>query len=144
MDAACQCGTPERRAAQMDFPMQYNAELEEYCLVHGATQNGKAAMRYCFWCGGKLPDTKRASLFTEPDEQEQAALGRLTDRIKNAAAMRALLGEPDEIHTDDGFPFGQLPWKYQYTYNQRWNTLVLYVFEAEDGSVDFGHTGKKK
>ena len=58
---------PDRWASDPSFPVVFDIEMNEYAVVHAPNQQTQAIMRYCFWCGGALPDSKRGMFFMEPD-----------------------------------------------------------------------------
>ena len=66
--------------------------------------------------------------------------------------MRAVLGEPDHIfpRATDGYQLEQAKLynikqpKNQYTYQSGWQTLTLFIFEQDDGSVTSTYSGKSK
>ena len=152
MSEPCQCGMPEKWAADSTFPVGFNAKMNEYHIVHGPSQNATAIMRFCFWCGGKLPASKRDSFFTEPSEEELQRVRSVMEQVHDANSMRAVLGEPDFVHprrTDDysadqariynmKFP------RTQYLYQTGWKTLSLFVNEQDDGSLSYSISGKQK
>lgn len=60
---SCECGFPKRWFADPTWPVEFDERMNEYNLVH---DGAKAIMRYCYWCGGRLPDSKRDNFFTTP------------------------------------------------------------------------------
>ena len=106
-------------------------------------------MYYCFFCGGKLPDSLRGKLFSELDKSELDEVRALTDKIDSVEKIHEVLGEPDEIFTndpekDDCFnvlrPSNKcIRW---YVYRNRWKSLELQIHEHEDGTLGFSFFGK--
>jgi hypothetical protein len=107
-------------------------------------------MRFCFWCGGRLP-SKRAGLFTEPDERELVSVRTLLHGARSIAEVTERLGPPDSVHDwvdDPGGLFtpdelSKSTWKRSLEYSRRWKTLNLQVFEMPDGSVSYASFGKR-
>ncbi len=93
----CTCGLPEKWAQAPNFPVKFDAEVNEYCLVYGKRGRWHHVMRYCFWCGGRLPESTRGKLFTEPSQAEMAEIRRMLAGARSAEEILATLGQPDEI-----------------------------------------------
>jgi hypothetical protein len=59
---------------------------------------------HCFLCGGKTPESRRASLFAIISDDEKSRLYELTKDIKTLEAAISTLGQPDyeapETETD--------------------------------------------
>ena len=91
----CNCGFPEKWAQAPSFPVRFNAELNEYHLVYGESQRWCHTMHYCFWCGGRLPESKRGELFTDPDKREMDEVRSLLAGAKSSADVFRILGKPD-------------------------------------------------
>src|SRR2546421_13111030 len=90
---ACECGTVEDLASDPKSPIKYDESLKEYNLVRGKVHY---RMYFCFFCGGKLAGSKRASLFTEPSEKEQREVLEVMSKVRSMEEARHVLGKPDE------------------------------------------------
>ena len=70
-DGFCNCGLPKRwTKGPPHFPLKYDEEMNEYSIARGQNKDREALMYYCFFCGGKLPKSKRDSQFTKPRKNE--------------------------------------------------------------------------
>jgi hypothetical protein len=144
----CACGLPAKWARSAHFPVTLDDETGEYQMIHGPPEHRAVfIMRFCFWCGGRLP-SRRASLFMEPDEQELESLRVLLRDARSIADVLQRLGPPDIVHEWADDPSGLFPptevrrWKRSLQYSKCWKTLDLQVFEMPDGSVNYATSGK--
>lgn len=74
--ANCDCGTIQSLARHHESPIEYDENLDEYNLR--SDQKVYYRLYFCFFCGGKLPESKRASLLytessPEPIQQKKLA-----------------------------------------------------------------------
>ena len=140
----CECGHPERWAADPTWPVEFDERMNEYNLVHDGV---KAIMRFCYWCGGRLPDSKRGDFFTTPDETELAEVRALLADAKTAEDVFRILGSPDETHdwkepARPSYVDGKtIRWKRTFRYSTRWKTLILDVYDMPDGRISFSTYG---
>ena len=143
---------PDKWTMDPSFPVVFDIATNEYAVLHGPNQRAQAVMRYCFWCGGALPESKRDTFFTAPDPAEVTAMKRILARVSDARSMRDVLGEPDstddwprdEYHRQQAEIYGIERWERQYTYTSRWRTLCVTITEKADGSVTYAFSGKAK
>jgi hypothetical protein len=141
----CSCGHPEEWKVNDKIPISYSEELNEYSLM--CEGGHEFIMYYCFFCGGKLPDSTRGQLFSEIDKSEEDEVRSLIEAIDTVGKMREVLGEPDEIvdhDLDDGYYVLKnknkcVRW---YVYRKRWKSLVLQIGENDDGTLGFSYGGK--
>ena len=133
----CECNWPIRAVESLHFPVTSDDQMGEYHLQ--TIPNGHAIMRFCPWCGGAFPESKRDSFFTDPRDDEVAQLDALIVAMTDVEAMRASLGEPD--HTIPSHPDNK-QWICQYTYSSKWDSLELTVQETLDGKLNFSYGGK--
>ena len=70
----CECDWLARAAAEPDIPVRFNEQVAEYQLTYGPDGQGRMRLRYCPFCGGAAPKSRRAELFTR---LTQAELNRL-------------------------------------------------------------------
>ncbi|QDT48905.1 hypothetical protein Pan258_29520 [Symmachiella dynata] len=139
----CTCGLPDKWAANPEFPVEFDEMTNEYQL---SCERSIAMMRYCFFCGGRLPDSKRGELFTTPSQEEKEEVQRLFSNAKTAEDALRMLGPPDETHEWDesatrGFE-NVVRWKQTLRYTSRWDSLILDVQEMPDGKISFVICGK--
>jgi len=141
---------PERWVVDPHFPVEFDREMNEYHLVH---KGARAVMRYCFWCGGRLPASKRGAFFTTPKKSEMAEVRSLLKGAKSHEDVVGVLGPPDKTVDLGGSsrkPNGEIlcRWRQQLLYSTRWKTLVLHVPVVIDGRFEYsihGHyLGKNK
>jgi hypothetical protein len=124
------CGMPDRWVVDPHFPVEFDEEMNEYHVVH---KGARAQMRYCFWCGGRLPESKRGTFFTTPDMAEMAEVEALLKGAKSHEDVVRILGPPDEVHDLGGFTKDKATggvvarWDQHYRYSTRWKTVVLHV-----------------
>ena len=147
----CNCHNPEEWKVNDKIPVSYCEELNEYhILCEGGIE---LVMNYCYFCGGKLPDSLRGQLFVEIDNSEKDEVKFLTDKIDTVEKIHEVLGEPDKIvdrdlKEKDFFILKSkskcLRW---YVYYKRWKSLKLQILENEDGTLGFSispkYAGKK-
>ena len=118
--------------------------MNEYQLVR---DGARATMRYCFWCGGRLPESKRGSFFTTPDPAEMAEVQSLLQGAKSHEDVLQILGPPDEILEFGGSEFEKATglvlsrWEQHYQYATRWKTLVLEVPIVLEGRFTYSIGG---
>jgi hypothetical protein len=126
----CECGMPQRWIADAHFPVEFDEEMNEYQLVR---DGARSPMRYCFWCGGRLPESKRGTFFTTPDKAERDEVASLLKGAKSHEDVVQMLGPPDQILDMGGAEkdtkTGKLlaRWEQHYEYTTRWKSLVVYV-----------------
>jgi hypothetical protein len=135
----CECGSPERWVVNPYFPIEFNEQMNEYELVH---LGARAVMRYCFWCGGRLPESKRGTFFTTPDRAEMDEVSRLLRDAKSHEDVMRILGPPDEVVDmggNDTDKSGRLlaRWEQHYRYSTRWKSLVVHVPVIVEGRFSY-------
>lgn len=145
----CNCKMPEKWSKDPHFPLEYDAALNEFNIVHGEARNFRTPILYCPYCGGRLPESKRDTFFVRLDETEEKQMQELMTRVCDVESMRNILGEPDRsyeslINEEQRQLYEMKKWKRQYTYESRWRTLCLYIFERDDGSVQYSWAPKEK
>jgi hypothetical protein len=124
------------------FPVKFDAQLNEYSIVYGERHSHR--MRYCFWCGGKLPESKRNDHFAVPEQDEMAHAVAVLKQAKSMEDVLDVLGEPQmtmsnelSAKTSEGFPFRR-----QWKYTRRWKTIEVVVIEMDDGSLQLAFMPK--
>ena len=139
----CECRHPERWIADPHFPIGFDEEMNEYYIRF--EKGGQAIMRYCFWCGGSLPKSKRGALFTTPSELEMVEVQTLLQDAKSHEDVLRILGPPDEVVELGGSFTGPdntiSTWDSHYLYAKRWETLVLKVPKIREGRFSYSMSG---
>ena len=126
----CQCGAPEWWIADPHIPVEFDERMNEYGIVRDGSWT---VMRYCFWCGGKLPESKRGDFFTTPSEAELAEVRALLKGCKSHEDVARVLGPPDDVVDMGGQQARKATeplfarWKQHYRYTTRWESLQVYV-----------------
>src|SRR5262245_35957738 len=142
-ERACGCGHPDRWVRDPHIPVEFDKRMNEYHLVR---DGARTMMRYCFWCGGRLPESKRGSFFTTPDGGEMAEVESLLQRAKSHEDVVQILGAPDEVVDLGGFHIANggaviARWDQHYRYSTRWKTLVLEVPVILEGRFTYSMRG---
>ncbi len=148
----CTCGLPEKWAQAPSFPVKFDAEVNEYHLVYGKKHRYYDVMRYCFWCGGRLPESTRGRFFAEPSEAETAKIRGMLAGARSTEEILAILGQPDEIidwydfdADEESVDGPEKTWTRCLRYSSRWKTLILQVFDysdSPDAGVAYAISGK--
>lgn len=89
----CDCGVLERMADDPKCPVEFDASLNEYHIAHEG--KGYSLIRYCPFCGGSTPKSKRSLLFHRITDVEQRRLCELTKNIRTVQDVTGAFGEPD-------------------------------------------------
>lgn len=142
-DRRCNCGMLDRLAGDPKSPVKFDERLNEY---HLEWERRTVIMNSCFWCGGRLSESRRGEFFTEPSEEEMAEVRSFHSRIKTVGNALELLGPPDETHQwDDEFAHGreiENQWKQSLVYSSHWDTLILHVQQMTNGRIAFSISGR--
>lgn len=96
----CDCGFLERQANLSDSPIRFDPELNEYNFIYSVTGCGKAELRiyHCPFCGGKVPKSKRDTLFATLGHAEMRRIGKLIKHLHTLDDVLRKFGQPDEDH----------------------------------------------
>lgn len=144
----CECKAVQLLASDANCPIELNDALNEYNIV-----SRDEVVRYrlynCFHCGGRLPDSHRNGLFTEPSEAERHKVEELATQATSLNDLWSTLGKPDKTIKLEEKEEGQdstneIPYVRHYLFSKIWKTLELTVRERQDGSFDLAFTGKLK
>lgn len=92
----CGCKWFERAAEDPDMPVIFDETTNEFHLVH-LNGKGYSLFYHCPFCGGRAPESLRASLFACVSHEETVRLHLLTENIRTEEEMRAAHGEPDRV-----------------------------------------------
>lgn len=146
----CNCGNPEYWIKDSSVPIKFDKKMNEYYIPHGTEMKSLLVMYYCFFCGGKLPDSKRGSFFTNPSRKEVKEMLSIVKNITDEKEMERLLGEPDLIHRwnkndEDLFKiYKSRRFKKQFTYSKKWKSLVLILSLSKNGKFEVNYSGQEK
>jgi hypothetical protein len=89
----CDCGILERCSKEPGHPVRYDPEMGEYFIAHGS--GGSLMIYYCPFCGGKTPESLRASKFAHVSDAEQSRICNLFRGITTEEQVRNTFGKPD-------------------------------------------------
>lgn len=149
----CECDWFGRAVAEPGVPIAFDSDMNEYHLVHdGPRGPGRMVLRYCPFCGGSAPKSRRSEKFARLTRAEISRLQALTAGLKTIAQVHAALGEPDQdlpigegtMQPEKGE--GSAPtaeWFRTLIYNGLSETAVVRVSERHDGRVGFSFVGKQ-
>jgi len=96
MNTDCACGWLERHAADLNCPVVFKENFNEYQLSWEKGPNGvsSALFYYCPFCGGKAPKSIRDSYFYSLTPDDVKRLNELTAGLKTIDEVKAKFGEP--------------------------------------------------
>ena len=98
----CVCESLERTADDPESPLVFDAKTNEFHIIkeseHGPYE---LIVRYCFFCGGKAPASKRGQLFAWVSREEQIRLAKLCADVHTMEDAIRSFGSPDH-----DYPFG--------------------------------------
>lgn len=142
-DVDCECGKPEKYATDPTVPVEFDEIMNEFHLVRDGS---KLIMRYCTWCGGRLPKSKRDLFFTEPNESERAEVMELMKGARSHDDLLRILGPADELSESSGQVatpgnINYARWSQTYLYKTRWKSLELWVPLVIEGKFQFWTQG---
>jgi len=90
----CKCGLLGRMADDPADPIKFDPKLNEY-HIRRQGNGGYSVIRFCPFCGGRAPKSKRSSLFHQLTGAERHRLTELTRNLRTVKDVIASLGEPD-------------------------------------------------
>jgi hypothetical protein len=148
----CECGWLERADADPAAPITFDSKLNEYNLSYiGPGGPTKMLLRYCSFCGGAAPKSRRADMFMELTSSELARLDQMTRGLETLEFVVATLGQPDDDlrHGDgrDGREEHGAPTFERcrtLVYRRLSETAEMRVSERADGTVRFSYSGKRR
>lgn len=98
---SCTCGSLERAAAEPAVPISFDEKTNEFSIIYtDGTIRGSLRVRFCTWCGGAAPRSKRASLFAVVTDAEERRLRDVAGDLWSVDEAIARLGPPDEDHAE--------------------------------------------
>lgn len=89
----CDCGSLQHMADEPNCPVEFDAGLNEYHIVHQG--GGYSMIYYCPFCGGRVPKSRRDRLFQTITDAEQHRLCELTKGMRTVEDVIRAFGEPD-------------------------------------------------
>src|SRR5437660_1532175 len=92
----CQCGYPDKWAANPNCPVEFDQTFNEYRLIL-KDECSYYVLYFCFYCGGELPESKRAAMFAQPDKGELESAYAQLEGATSVADVLHRLGKPDAI-----------------------------------------------
>ncbi|MCB9767178.1 MAG: DUF433 domain-containing protein [Candidatus Omnitrophica bacterium] len=148
-DGMCGCGQPERMASDPNSPVSFNEILNEY-TVDSEGGSRQYSMYFCFFCGGKMPKSKRGDFFTKIDDSELGAAMDLVSKIESEKDIVRILGEPDSAQHFDDLPEDMKEalvrdeprFKDELMFSRNWSTLQIHIRTYEDGHIKAGYLPK--
>ena len=145
----CDCKSIDNYSKDPEVPISYDSKFNEYSINFVSDNGGKVFLRYCFSCGGALPESKRCDYFTNPDETLIVKYKNMLKDVKNADDIICILGEPDSqidlpsIREEDKEIYGMKQQKRQFDYEKLSDSFILSVSEYIDGTFDYVFFGKQ-
>lgn len=138
----CRCGRLAEWTSDPSLSVQYDKQMNEWSMP------GVGLFYYCVACGGRLPESKRTTFFTEPLKEESREFFQRTEGLKTIEEVISVLGKPDGesgpiTHPQmkkDVYDFKDI--RRQITYTRIWKTLTAVVQELEDGTLQRSCSGK--
>ena len=90
----CDCSVLENASKEPAHPIRWDERMNEYYLATGET--GRMMIYYCPFCGGRAPESRRASMFAHVTQKEETRIFGLFRGIRTVADVFAKFGQPDE------------------------------------------------
>lgn len=149
-DVACECNVVPDAAAEPDVPIVFDETTGEYHLITRPDGSGHMVLYYCFFCGGRLPESRRGELFAHITNAELTRLKSLTREITSIDEVLRLFGEPDE-DSPQGLTVGTPGTEGEPTevrtyrsliYHGLSNTADVHVTDYRERGIGFSFTGK--
>src|SRR5262249_17453229 len=145
------CDHWKRWAGDEAFPIWFDADMNEWHLIHSSGQGfGMLIINFCPTCGRRMPKSIRERHFATPDPTEVAPAEAVALQAGDLAGLRERLGEPDSsfaIPTAVAHSESSEYWPVrQVVYRHPWRTVDLVAQEGADGKLRFyfppRHIGK--
>jgi hypothetical protein len=91
-DIPCDCGYLNRSAQDPNSPIEFDAKLKEFNIIHGQHH---WRINHCPFCGGTAPESLRKTLFTHVPHEEARRLFALVEPHKTLSGLIAAIGPYD-------------------------------------------------
>lgn len=141
----CGCGAVQDLVSDANCPIEHDADLNEYNIV-SLDKHAGYRLYFCFFCGGRLPESRRDALYLEPSPKEVSEVTKLLGTVTSIEEARQVLGKPDKVSKLNSNGAGKQSSfdEKHHMYSSRWQTLDLTIRERADGFVDYAFAGKLK
>ncbi len=90
----CDCGVLENASKEPGNPIRWDERMNEYHIVDA--KGGQMMIYYCPFCGGRVPESRRASMFAHVTQQEKTRIFELFRGVRTVADVIAKFGPADE------------------------------------------------
>ena len=150
LEPDCRCGYPQKWLANPSIPVERDQLTGEFVFVHGDGR-WRHVMRFCFWCGGRLPLPDHSQLFATVDAFERAEALDLANECRSISDVRRRFGAPDrsqemtdlsvERYVQAAYPDADMPARFHH-YLNRWKTLDVQIGEFANGAISIGISPK--
>jgi hypothetical protein len=153
LERRCECQMIKILSELRESPIRFNLQTKTFNLE---MIGGCFPLRYCFFCGGQLPQ-EDYSQRPQPDPEEEREVITIMESVSTWKEMFATLGEPDETHSFESFGnnssvgnalatlherFPEFydkcpdePWVRFARYTSRWPSLNLDIYCYANGSL---------
>ena len=147
----CECDWLGRAAADPHVPVDFDGYVHEYHIGYdGPNGRTKMVLRYCPFCGGAAPKSRRSEFFTRLTHGEISRLNNLTRGLQTLEEVVEALGPPDDdLNPGDGtgrWETSESPPTFEFcrtlVYQSLSETAVVRASERGDGTVRFSFAGK--
>lgn len=112
-------------------PVYYDEESKAFCL---SSSDGSHMwlLRYCFFCGGSIPEQLNDDAFVEMDDNDVRSVGQATSGIREIHELIRRLEHPDRCTDAKGEPVDPVSRMHPdevvyFEYTKFWRTLDLVV-----------------
>lgn len=145
----CTCGLLQRLADDTNCSVEFDPITNSFGL-RSRDDHWFTPIRYCFQCGGKVPD-RSSELFEVASPDEEQDLLSILQRCSNIDDVVTALGSPDRVVAPNEVEIGAFgsrtsskPVDGYYQYLRRWKTIDATVLRYSDGTIDFCWSQKLK
>ena len=90
----CKCGALETASKETDHAIRWDERMNEYYIAHG--KGGRMMVYYCPVCGGRTPESRRASFFAHVTQEEEMRIYSFFRGLRTVSDVVARFGPPDE------------------------------------------------
>lgn len=84
----------ENASKEPNSPIQWDGRMNEYHIVDA--NGGQMMVYYCPFCGGRVPASRRSSMFAHVTQQEETRIFELFRGVRTVADVIAKFGPADE------------------------------------------------